>query len=184
MRFTYVLLGWEGTASDSIIMRNALVRQDKLIIPQGKFFLVDAGFMLKSGLITPYRGVRYHLKEYSSHEPQNEKELFNLRHASLRNVIERAFGVLKKRFPIVASGNESYFSVDTTSEIILACCILHNFLMDVDPDEHLIHKVDCELQNGPVVNSREGPTVADEDSRLGAALRDNIAAHMWNDYNK
>ncbi|RWR74219.1 protein ALP1-like protein [Cinnamomum micranthum f. kanehirae] len=184
MRFTYVLPGWEGTASDSRIMRNALVRQNKLIIPQGKFFLVDAGFMLKSGLITPYRGVRYHLKEYSSHEPENEKELFNLRHASLRNVIERAFGVLKKRFPIIASGNESYFSVDTTSEIILACCILHNFLMGVDPDEHLIHEVDRELQNGPIVNSREGPTVADEDSRLGAALRDNIAARMWNDYNK
>ncbi|XXG58960.1 hypothetical protein AAC387_Pa04g1134 [Persea americana] len=184
MRFTYVLPGWEGTTSDSKIIRNVLVRQDKLIIPQGKFFLVDAGFMLKSGFITPYRGVRYHLKGYSSPELENEKELFNLRHTSLCNVIERAFGVLKKRFPIIASKNESYFSVDTTSEIILACCILHNFLMGVDPDEHLIHEVDHELQNGPVVNSREGPTVANEDSRLGTALRDNIAAHMWNDYNK
>lgn len=29
----------------------------------GKFYLIDAGFMLRGGLITPYRGVRYHLKE-------------------------------------------------------------------------------------------------------------------------
>ena len=35
MRFTYVLLGWEGTASDSRIIKNALSREDKLIIPRG-----------------------------------------------------------------------------------------------------------------------------------------------------
>ena len=52
--------------------------------------------MLRSGLITPYRGERYHLKEYSKRAPQNKQELFNHRRASLRNVIERSFGVLKK----------------------------------------------------------------------------------------
>ena len=35
MRFTYVLPGWEGTASDSRIIKNALVRDDKLVIPKG-----------------------------------------------------------------------------------------------------------------------------------------------------
>ena len=35
MRFTYVLPGWEGTASDSRIIKNALSREDKLIIPRG-----------------------------------------------------------------------------------------------------------------------------------------------------
>ncbi|XLU81807.1 hypothetical protein S245_005227, partial [Arachis hypogaea] len=52
----------------------------------------DGGFMLKSGILTPYRGVRYHLKEYLVREPQNLKELFNHRHSSLRNIIERCFG--------------------------------------------------------------------------------------------
>ena len=33
--------------------------------------------------------------------PQNAEELFNLRHASARNVIERIFGVLKWRFRIL-----------------------------------------------------------------------------------
>lgn len=36
MRFTYVIPGWEGTASDSRIIKDALVRDDKLIIPKGK----------------------------------------------------------------------------------------------------------------------------------------------------
>ncbi|XP_028757226.1 uncharacterized protein LOC114716391 [Neltuma alba] len=111
MKFTYVLAGWEGTASDSRILKNALSREDKIIIPQGKFYLGDAGFPLKRGVITPYRGVRYHLKEYSTRAPQNATEIFNHRHASLRNVIERTFGVLKKRFPIMAVAQSHIFQL-------------------------------------------------------------------------
>ena len=66
--------------------------------------------MLRSGLIAPYRGVRYHLKEYSAHGQENAEELFNHRHSFLRNVIERTFGVLKKRFPIISGMTEPFFS--------------------------------------------------------------------------
>ena len=38
-------------------------------------------------------------------------------------------------FLIVASTTEPNYCVDTQNEIILACCILHNYLMGVDPDE-------------------------------------------------
>ena len=55
-----------------------------------------------SGFLSPYRGERYHLSHYrAGGPPQGMKELFNRRHASLRNVIERCFGVLKARFPIL-----------------------------------------------------------------------------------
>ena len=91
--------------------------------------------MLRSGLITPYRGVRYHLKEYSKRGPENCQELFNLRHASLRNVIERSFGVLKKRFPIISTTAEHHYSITTATKIVLACCIIHNSLMGADPDQ-------------------------------------------------
>ena len=37
LKFTYVLPGWEGIASDSRIIKNALIREDKLIIPNSKF---------------------------------------------------------------------------------------------------------------------------------------------------
>ncbi|KAL5539289.1 hypothetical protein UlMin_044019 [Ulmus minor] len=43
MRFTYVLAGWEETTSDLRVIKNALVRDYKLIIPNGKYYLVDAG---------------------------------------------------------------------------------------------------------------------------------------------
>ena len=46
--------------------------------------------------------VRYHLSEYGPrYNPTNAKELYNLRHNSLRVTIERAFGALKNRFRII-----------------------------------------------------------------------------------
>ncbi|KAJ8748877.1 hypothetical protein K2173_013309 [Erythroxylum novogranatense] len=183
LRFTYILAGWEGSASDSRIIKNALTREDNLKIPSGKYYLVDAGFMLRSGLIAPYRGVRYHLKEYSARGPENAKELFNLRHASLRNAVERAFGVLKTRFPIIGSSNEKTYSFDVQCEIVLACSILHNFLMSLGVLEEEISEVDTELSNRREMESQVDSRERDnEDARLGAQIRDNIAAQMWNDY--
>ncbi|XP_028204632.1 putative nuclease HARBI1 isoform X2 [Glycine soja] len=181
MKFTYVLPGWEGTASDSRILKDALSREDSLKIPEGKYYLGDAGFMLKRGVLTPYRGVRYHLKEYSIRSPQNSKELFNHRHASLRNVIERCFGVLKKRFPILSTGTEPFYSFEVMTDIVLACCILHNFLMGVDVDETLIAEVDRELLQQEIDRSQPQQQ-RDDDYRLGTILRDDVAIRMWNVY--
>ena len=86
--------------------------------------------MLNSVLIMPYREERYHLKEYSINPPRNSRELFNLRHASLRNSIARAFVVLKKRFPIFSSSTESSYCIETQKLIIFTCCILQNYLRE------------------------------------------------------
>ncbi|CAL0306775.1 unnamed protein product [Lupinus luteus] len=180
MKFTYVLAGWEGTVSDSRILKDALSKEDPLKIPEGKFYIGGADFMLKRTLLTPYRGVRYHLKEYSAHGPQNSRELFNHRHSSLINVIERTFGVLKKRFPIISSGSEPHYSFETMRDIVLACCILHNFLRGVDDDRSLIAEVDHELLQQDIDGSQTQQR--DEDYREGELLSDNIANEMWNAY--
>ncbi|XP_039134177.1 uncharacterized protein LOC120271560 [Dioscorea cayenensis subsp. rotundata] len=142
---------------------------------------VDAGFMLRSGLITPYRGERYHLKEYSRNPPRNPHELFNLRHASLRNSIERAFGVVKKRFPIIGSSTEPHYGLETQKEIIFACCILHNYLMGVDPDDILIAQVDNELSD-EVQDEHDGTGENSEETIAGEIIRDAIAVEMWTNY--
>ena len=111
--------------------------------------MVDVGLPHTTTLMAPYRRVRYHLKEYSARAPENAKELFNLRHASLRNAIERAFGVLKRRFPIIRSTQEPFYSCETQSDIFLACCILHNFLLEEDRDKNLENEVLQEMLNEP-----------------------------------
>ncbi len=39
-------------------------RTTDLKVQPGKYYLADAGFPLDSALLTPYRGVRYHLAEW------------------------------------------------------------------------------------------------------------------------
>lgn len=62
----------------------------------------------------------------ASLKPQNAKELYNLRHASLRNVIERIFGVLMKRFPLLTAMPSYPFPVQ--AKLLVCIFIIHNFI--------------------------------------------------------
>lgn len=64
--FLYMLSGWEGSASDSAIFNDA--RLSDFYIPEGKYYLGDAGFASCKELLVPYRGVRYHLAEWGRAE--------------------------------------------------------------------------------------------------------------------
>ncbi|XP_021859976.2 protein ALP1-like isoform X2 [Spinacia oleracea] len=125
MQFSYVLAGWEGSAADGRVLRDALSRPNGLKVPRGCYYLVDAGYKNCEGFLAPYRGQRYHLQEWSN-PPTKKEELFNMKHASARNVIERTFGLLKIRWSILR--NPSYYSIQTHTDIILACCYLHSLI--------------------------------------------------------
>jgi hypothetical protein len=60
--FIYAYTGWEGSATDARIFEAA--HSMDFVIPAGKYYLADAGFPSCDGLLTPYRGVRYHLAEW------------------------------------------------------------------------------------------------------------------------
>ena len=183
MVFTFILAGWEGSAHDSRVSADALIKG--LRIPAGKYYLGDAGYALKRYCLTPYRGVRYHLKEWrkGNHRPTNKEELFNLRHSSLRNVIERAFGVLKKRFPILR--NMQCYKLRKQTDIVYACFILHNFIRIYQsiPDEY--DNIDNEdLAEEDSEDEGEDVMEAENDIQQDQlnAFRDVIAQNMWNDY--
>jgi hypothetical protein len=42
LRFTFVIAGWEGTAHDALILRDALERENGLHVPEGKTFIVHS----------------------------------------------------------------------------------------------------------------------------------------------
>jgi hypothetical protein len=64
---------------------------------------VDVGYTSGPGFLAPYRSTWYHLNECASqgNNPSTVRELFNLRLATARNVIERTFGLLKMRRAIL-----------------------------------------------------------------------------------
>ena len=121
MTFSYVLTDWKGSANDGRVLEDAKMH--------GKFFLGDGGYALASTCLPPFRGVRYHLKEFQASNaggPRNAKELFNLKHTSLRNVVERSFGVIKKRFPILVVTPS--FNFQYQCELVSCCVLIHNFI--------------------------------------------------------
>jgi hypothetical protein len=126
VRFTLVLTGWPGSVHDMRVFTDAmtkygdmfphpstgkylpmlqlqllvqLVETYKTVLLCRKFFyLVDSGYSNCPGYLTPYKETKYHLLEYrEGPEPKGKKEIFNFAHSSLRNVIERSFGVLKMK---------------------------------------------------------------------------------------
>ena len=60
--FTYILADWEGSAHDGAVLEAAFDAGFK--VPMGKYYLADAGYAFTPWCITPYRGVRYHLREW------------------------------------------------------------------------------------------------------------------------
>ncbi|XP_040958284.1 uncharacterized protein [Gossypium hirsutum] len=179
LKFAYVLAGWEGSAHDSRILSDALSRPRGLRIPEGKYYLADAGYGIRIGCITPYRGVRYHLKEFGAEEPENAKELFNLRHSSLRITVERVFGILKKRFRVLDA--EPFWNFQTQVDIVLACCIIHNHIIGVDPSDLLNQGLYDESEFDSIIQTLTEREERQE-AREWSAKRDEIAETMWTDY--
>lgn len=62
LKFTYVLSGIEGAAADAWVYNFA--RQVDFRVPEGRFYLGDAGFGTCDSVLVPYRGTRYHLAEW------------------------------------------------------------------------------------------------------------------------
>ncbi|KAK4403077.1 Clp protease adapter protein ClpF, chloroplastic [Sesamum angolense] len=89
-KFIYALSGWEGSAANGRVLRDAIHRPTGLKVPTGNYYLCDNRYNNVEGFLTSYCGVRYHLKEWGRGcgGPQTARELFNLRHGSARNIIE------------------------------------------------------------------------------------------------
>ncbi|KAG6488709.1 hypothetical protein ZIOFF_049958 [Zingiber officinale] len=176
MQFTYVLSGWEGSAADSRVLREAITRKNGLKVPHEYYYLVDAGYTNCEGFLAPYRGQRYHLNEWKEGRvPRSPREFFNMKHSAARNVIERCFGLLKIRWTILRS--PAYYPIQTHNRIIMTCCLLHNFIrreMAGDlAERRLERRLDSQLDE--VDDIGENMVLTIETSSEFSDWRDNLA---------
>lgn len=114
MRFTHVIASWPGSAHDARVFENSNVCH---ILQQGNYrgmyLLGDSGYPCREYLLTPIL------------EPRTEKERnFNASHIRTRNCVERAFGVLKRRFACLSIPLRT--KLRNTKRIVMACVVLHN----------------------------------------------------------
>ncbi|KAL2506027.1 putative harbinger transposase-derived nuclease [Abeliophyllum distichum] len=136
MCFMFVLPGTTGNVHDNRILARAIHSADiNFSEPaNGKYYLVDLGFVHRPGYMAPYKGpdIRYHFQEFPA-EPngrhrqfRNSQERFNFNHSSLRNIIELTFGVLKNMWNILDRMPHYCFRKQTA--VVVATMAIQNFL--------------------------------------------------------
>ena len=87
----------------------------------------------------------YHIQEYRRRQTgvRGPKELYNYTHSSLRNCIERTFGVWKARFLILK--NMRPYLLQKQAMIQIACAVLHNFIKVVSEADPLLDEYEDDV---------------------------------------
>lgn len=127
LEFIDLVARWPGSAHDLTIF-NASYRRAQF--EQGRYgdavLLVDGGYDNRPYLMAPLLNPNH-----------QEDQLFNESQIRSRNVVERLFGVWKRRFPVLALGIR--MRLDKIMAIIVATAVLHNILRrageNVPPDD-------------------------------------------------
>ena len=86
-RFTNAVCKFPGSTHDAYILQNSEIQYVIMGLRDGGWILGDSGYPLKEWLMTPINNPR-----------NRQEENYNRAHCRTRNVVERAFGVLKARF--------------------------------------------------------------------------------------
>ena len=123
-RFTSVEANWPGSVHDSRIWKNSAVGALMSQSVTDALLLGDEGYGVAPWLMTPFK------------EPldSEEKASYNRCHKNERQIIERCFGQLKRRFPILQG--RVRIQLRNVPSLIVACCILHNVAKYIkDPDD-------------------------------------------------
>lgn len=162
--------GWAGSVHDASIFKNSSIHHRFL---SGEFegyrLLGDAAYPLMTWLLTPYEKTLN----------QSEREAaFNYWHSSARMVVERAFGVLKSRFPLLKKPWTN--DLDKVVSIVLICVALHNFCCDQDAEWECDEQharlwlerapVELNLEDDEDILPQRGVTAAAKAARNEAAL--------------
>jgi hypothetical protein len=208
LRFIFVVAGWPGSAHDTRILNHALTNFPSFLVPPkgiyvlfhsifiwifcfanffdiGNYYLVDSGYPNRQGYLAPFKGSTYHILEFrlrNGRPPQGKYEMFNFLHSSLRNVIERAFGVLKQKWRIL-KGIPS-FPTRTQKHIIIACMVLHNFIRDSNSEDRLFDRCDADeeylLQQSFTSQAQADDNPEGENENTMNTIRNKIADALSN----
>lgn len=92
-------------------------------------------------------------------------------------MIERIFGVFKKRFQIFSLAPE--YSIETQAKLVQALCVVHNFARIYDPDDipRIEEDDEYEFDKGLLQASTTSAQKTQASNK-----RDRIAKEMWKSY--
>jgi hypothetical protein len=122
LRFMYFGVIAPGSTNDNIAfpLSDGLVQAIR-VLPRGLYMVGDAAYTLSEQLLIPFTG---------SQRSNVNNDSFNYHLSQLRIRIEMAFGRLVNKFRVLKRNLEG--RAKKNSRVIMACAILHNFIIDHD----------------------------------------------------
>ncbi|XP_033758071.1 putative nuclease HARBI1 [Pecten maximus] len=147
--FISINVGWPGRVHDAKVFNNSSICENGFrLCNNGEYHILgDGAHPLKEWLLTPYKD-NGHLTR--------QQTLFNKALSSKRQVIERAFALLKGRFRKLRYLNCK--SIRTTCDIVTAACVIHNICIIqnyLDGIEELMAVDELQTDDDNVINERE-----------------------------
>ena len=119
MEINYVWTGNPGSTHDATVLRSSdLFQNSDVKIPADFYLLGNSAFPILDWLTTPFRDFG---------NLTLEQKRFNKAHSQCRQVIERAFGMLKCRFRRLLRFDISDITLLVDS--VLSACVLHNLCL-------------------------------------------------------
>lgn len=140
LKIQNIVCRWPGSAHDQLIFNNSRLRVLMETVYQGYFLLGDSGYGVENFLLTPL-----------NNPVTRGENLYNESQIRTRNVIERSYGVWKRRFPCLTKGLA--VKLERTLIIIVATAVLHNVAIDMndnEPEDELVNmndNIDLDVEN-------------------------------------
>lgn len=146
MKFNFVDAQYPGSVHDSAIFQ--MTGLSEAVNADGTTHMLgDSGFAASSVMLTPYPNAASNSRE--AH--------YNFAHKHARNVVERAFGLLKSRWRCLHKHRVLHYDPATAAKIVYACVMLHNICVD----EH--HGIEDEEAEEMVDDEEVGAIGEDEE---------------------
>ena len=84
--------------------------------------------------------------------------------------------MLKKRFRVLDV--EPFWSFPTQVKVVLVCCVVHNHIMGVEPNDHIMEDAMNQVESSDHQQETQSCRESVEDSRSWNAKRDEICQAM------
>ena len=88
--------------------------------------------------------------------------------------------MLKKRFRVLDA--KPFWAFETQVKVVLACCVVHNHIMGVEPNDHIMEDAMNQVESSDPQQETQSCRESIEDSKLWNAKRDEICQAMWSNY--